>query len=271
MGARKGVDRKKLLVRRATELGMDLCGVADAALVDDRAPAGFRPADILEGARSVVIIAQRMPAGSFKSAEAGGAGDVLFLRSFWNSGLLLDTAAQTIARFIEDTTGAAAVAVPTYNPVRIHGGEPRGVVSLKHIAQLAGLGSLGRNSLLVNGTYGNLLRLSGVVTRAVFTPDTPDFSDPCPPNCSLCIDACPVGAIGDRSVAINTCMKLSIRHPMMQPYALTRFLLWLSKRRSMHRFVEEMNNMLVTFYAESCSRCLAACPHYKRVAARFNG
>ncbi|MBN1534163.1 MAG: hypothetical protein JXA20_15940 [Spirochaetes bacterium] len=268
----KRSDKKKLLTGRAAALGMDLCGIADAAMVDEQAPDGFRPADLLEGARSVVIIAQRMPAGSLRTSGAGDAGGVLFLRSFWNSGLLLDAAAQTLARFIEERTGAPAVPIPAYTPLRIYGGEPRGVVSLKHIAQLAGLGSLGKNSLLINEAHGNTLRLAGVITRAAFTPDRPNLSDPCPPGCTLCIDACPVGAIRDRSIAINDCMRLSIRHPMMQPYALTRFLLWLSKKwKGAHRMVEDMNNMLVTFYAESCTRCLEACPHYRRVAARYAG
>src|SRR5450759_5035291 len=43
-----------------TRAGTDIFGVADARAYGDKAPAGHRPADHLEGARSVVLIGMRM-------------------------------------------------------------------------------------------------------------------------------------------------------------------------------------------------------------------
>jgi hypothetical protein len=59
---------KSQLVREAKGMGMDLCAIADAKLVNEQAPAGFRPDDILKRAQSVVIIAHRMPAGAHLNA-----------------------------------------------------------------------------------------------------------------------------------------------------------------------------------------------------------
>jgi epoxyqueuosine reductase QueG len=126
-------------------------------------------------------------------------------------------------------------------------------------------GGIGKNSLLIHPKLGNRLRLSGVLTEAPLAPDEPFADDPCPPGCDCCARACPVGAVRDRSVDIIACMKKSIRHPLMQPYWSTRLLLWLSKKsRGMHRFIEDLNNMIMANYAEACSRSLVGCPHFKK-------
>lgn len=254
-------DMKQRVKKEAVSLGMDLCGVADAVTVNRDAPEGFRPSDYLPEAKSVVIIAQRMPEGSALASAAGRNGDILYMRSFWNTAEILDTAAHRLALFLENRFGYRSVPLPTYGPLRLHQGVPRGIISLKHTARIAGLGGIGRNSLLINTKLGNRLRLSGVITAAPFPSDKPYAGDPCPKNCRCCIDACPIGAIRDRSVDIIACMGRSIGHPLMQPYWSTRFLLWLSKKYSgIHGFVQDLNNMMMTHYSEACTRCMRACP-----------
>ena len=74
--------------------------------------------------------------------------------------------------------------------------ESFGLISLKHAAELAGLGVIGRNYLLTNPKYGNLLWLSAVLTDADLIPDKKceyNFCD----SCDICIEACPSGALDD--------------------------------------------------------------------------
>lgn len=69
-------------------------------------------------------------------------------------------------------------------------------LSHKRIAQLAGLGWLGRNNLLVNPRFGSAIRLVTVLTNIPLNPDQPMSGD-CG-ECKLCLEVCPVGAIKER-------------------------------------------------------------------------
>jgi epoxyqueuosine reductase len=69
-------------------------------------------------------------------------------------------------------------------------------LSHKRIAQLAGLGWLGRNNLLVNPRFGSAIRLVTVLTDIPLNPGPPRRRD-CG-ECRACLEVCPVGAIKER-------------------------------------------------------------------------
>jgi len=77
-----------------------------------------------------------------------------------------------------------------------------GLISLKHAAELAGLGVIGRNYLLTNPQYGNLLWLAAVLTDADLSPDKRIEHNFCD-NCNICVEACPAGALDDYPVAFR--------------------------------------------------------------------
>lgn len=74
----------------------------------------------------------------------------------------------------------------------------RGEISHKHAAELAELGRIGKNSLLITPQYGNRVQLGSVITSIEFELNLMIDEDLCPRDCTLCIDACPVKAISDR-------------------------------------------------------------------------
>jgi len=76
----------------------------------------------------------------------------------------------------------------------------KGILSLKHLGYKAGLGYIGKNSLLCNESFGNLIKLGAVITDAELVPDKPIDSDMCLDSYNLCIENGPVGAIGLDSV-----------------------------------------------------------------------
>jgi epoxyqueuosine reductase QueG len=68
------------------------------------------------------------------------------------------------------------------------------VFSYKHAAQAAGLGYIGRSSLLITPDFGPRVRLSCCLTQATLEPKTATVSDVCE-GCDICIEGCPAGAL----------------------------------------------------------------------------
>ena len=68
------------------------------------------------------------------------------------------------------------------------------VFSYKHTAQAAGLGYIGRNSLLITPDFGPRVRLSGCLTEAVLETKKTTVVDICP-DCDICISNCPSNAL----------------------------------------------------------------------------
>ncbi len=86
----------------------------------------------------------------------------------------------------------------------------------KAYAARAGLGFIGRNSLLISREYGSWIFLAEILTTVQLEPDQPPDieSDPCG-DCTLCIDACPTNAITvERTVNATRCVSyLTIEQP----------------------------------------------------------
>ena len=178
--------------RFARSAGADLSGISGIDRFD-AAPAGHKPTDILAGARSVVACAIRLPRGVLDGPPTS------YQCTMDSVHRLLDELAARLAVFME-SAGCRAVPVPSDEPYvhweaeRTYG---RGDLSQKHAAQAAGLGRLGRNSLLITPQFGNRVHLVSVVTDADLRPDPLLSRDPCPAGCARCIKACPAGAIGE--------------------------------------------------------------------------
>ena len=87
------------------------------------------------------------------------------------------------------------------------------LLSQKRMAQLAGIGNFGKNSLIINPKYGPWFRLQSILTDAELVPDDPFEEDLCG-ECEKCIEACPVGALTPYKIDPDKCllgMYLSIR------------------------------------------------------------
>ena len=79
-------------------------------------------------------------------------------------------------------------------------------LSEKSWAVEAGLGWIGRHSLLVHPRLGSFLLLGEIVTTAELEPDAPFEGEGCGP-CRACMEACPAGAIlPDRKIDAGRCI-----------------------------------------------------------------
>jgi epoxyqueuosine reductase len=184
----------------AAKAGADLCGVAPASRFSD-APEGFKPADIWTGARSVVVVAKRMPEGALLAP-----GPVPYKFAYDTTLTAVFLLMRDLALRLQDK-GVAAVPVPSepYEYWDEENREGRGILSLKHAGMLAGLGVMGTNTLLTNDRFGNRITLGALLLGAELTGDPPAAYDLGCETCSACVTSCPSGAIGHIGVVQKKC------------------------------------------------------------------
>ena len=186
-------------------LGVDLCGIAPAGRFEG-APRGFHPTDIYSECRSVLVFAKRLPREALRAESCVAYGHVNTVVN-----IEVDLLAVELSRRLEDE-GVGAVPIPSddpyehWEPDRLHG---RAILSLRHAGYLAGLGSLGRNTLLVNERFGNMIQIGAVLLDAELQGDPLAGYDVCPAECNLCIDACPVDALNGETVVQELCRPLA--------------------------------------------------------------
>ena len=182
---------KNKMKKFALSKGADLVGIASVSRFDG-APDGHKPEDILPDAKTVIALAKRIPNGAVMDGPATSYHNMMII--FYDQ---LDLIAHEMAIYIEHQ-GGVAIPVPSddpyydWNPDKVHG---RGDLSHKHAAQAAGLGKLGKNSLLITPEFGNRVQLVSVVTNLNLEPDPLVEDELCPSKCIICIESCPVKAI----------------------------------------------------------------------------
>ena len=212
----------------ALELGADVCGFAEIGRFAD-SPEGFSPADLYADCQTVIVFGVVIPKGLMKINPR-------LVYNYFNEDIIdseIDRISFRLSKEVERRYGWAAVPVPCDVPYEYWNAElmeARGLFSMKHAAVYAGLGTLGKNTLLLNETYGNMLNIGAVLIDAALPSDSLCESI-CIKSCTKCVDSCPVGAIQDGNVVQKLCREYAYGQKTARGYATTE-----------------------------CNRCRAVCP-----------
>ena len=187
--------------------GVDEYGYVDQSCYDKEAPPGHRLRDQLDMASSAVVYllpVRNHVIDHFPGTYAGSDYEAYVMEKRVISNRL-HSIGETLSDYLQ-AMGHPAIDVPKGSQHYM------GPVSLKHLAVHAGLGYLGKNSLLINPLYGPRLRIGAVITT--FQPSSygscHEGGRICE-TCNLCIMACSAGALlvpegpGKYSISVETC------------------------------------------------------------------
>jgi epoxyqueuosine reductase QueG len=165
--------------------GIDLFGVADIRAIKKEF---MLTPKILDKIDKGICLGIRLSGGILE--DIGSAPTRLYFHHYRTANACLDQSAFKIAGFIQ-RQGYYALPIPASQIVDWQ--KQTAHLSHKHIGYLAGLGWIGRNNLLVNKKLGCQFRLATILSDMPLKTDKP-VKDDCG-KCSLCISACPAGAI----------------------------------------------------------------------------
>jgi epoxyqueuosine reductase len=121
-------------------------------------------------------------------------------------------------------------------------------IPLKTSAVKCGLGSQGKNTLLITPHHGPRVRLIAILTTAKLDLDEPFKGNLCG-NCQKCITACPTNALEPYKIKINRCLTYAAEEPKVKdvPDDVRKIEQKLTQRPTPNSYVE-------------CTICLEACP-----------
>lgn len=254
--------------------GARVVGIAAVEAFYDRVPEGFRPDDILPGARSVVVAGGDGPtAGAWRCPDHR----VMEITGY---DLRENVAVHAMCDQIERAHGHHAIQAPS---LPVHGHAPP--MSMMLAAELAGLGSRSLAAhIILNPEYG-LLYYAALITTLPLTPDPPLDRPAClHPGCAAmykrigttpCLRVCPAclsGTVKDGVIETSTYDRERC-HSRAQTYGIGSF------QKALHEIVNEddpdrRRTMIhgdfftksleaLGFYRDSiaqCFECMRVCP-----------
>ena len=178
-------------------LGADLCGIASIDRFSD-APEGYHPLDVFPACKSVISFACRFPIGT------------LLCNSHTPYTLVRNTITPKMDMIALDFCIEMERHGIVCVPIQTNGSEWdakterwRSIISQKHAAQAAGLGTIGRHSLLITPEFGSMVWLGAVLCSEEFEAD--ELKESICNNCNLCVEACPVRALDAPEVNQQVC------------------------------------------------------------------
>lgn len=203
-------ERAAATKRRAAELGFAACGVTDLSplphanaldrwleldmagtmrYMHRQAARRKQPATIVPGATTAVVVTRNYFTDD-PDETPGDAGKVAKYARGADYHSALRQPLDDLAEFIRSTDAECSVAKPFVDA---------GPVPERELAQRAGIGWIGKNTMLISPRAGSFFFLASVLTDARLANDLPFEADRCG-TCRRCLESCPTEAFPEERV-----------------------------------------------------------------------
>src|ERR1700749_4920811 len=249
---------------RARELGVDLVGIASAQALnafppDPRWPQ--TPERISPYVKSVIVIAQHIPAGAFRCRTNTPVQyiDMLVLRK-------MDKIGYRLAEELE-RAGHPTFVVPAQETEWTLKRASYGRLSTRHLGVEAGLGTLGLEVNILTPEFGPRVYLTGILTELALEGARPITEQVCiGESCSRCLHSCPADAVLHFGIDKRACateaqefgfstilqfFERFVAAPAAEKAKMVR-------SRDLFGFWQGLLRVVGSF--GDCPRCLAVCP-----------
>lgn len=222
----------ELKARLRAREGLDYNSGFEKGSIEERT----EPARLMNNVESIISIALAYPS-RIPSPPKGKKGERrgIFCRASWGEDYhhVLRDRLNKLMEFIQ-----TKVPDVQYN-VMVDTGE----LSDRAVAERAGLGFTGKNTLLITEEYGSFVYLGEVMINIPFLPDSP-VEDSCG-DCRACMDACPTGAIVEAGqLNAQMCLAYHTQTKVMLP---------------------DMFRDKIGTRVYGCDTCQAVCPYNKGI------
>ncbi|NPV51349.1 MAG: epoxyqueuosine reductase [Candidatus Methanofastidiosum sp.] len=192
----KNVNLKAEIISNANKLDLDFISVADAKGYLNQDYVGNKPQDIMKNCSSVIVFGVSIPKGAYDSLPKG--------RAEYTNTLLAATATLRIAGFrlakLIEERGYSATLAPSegseFGYWYANKETLKANFSMKYACYLSGIGSYGKNHLIITDKFGSRVRMAAILTDAEIGADCQSkslISEKCK-NCYKCVETCPVSA-----------------------------------------------------------------------------
>lgn len=178
-------DYTEITKSKIVEYGATLVGIADVEPLRTLKP---DPPDLLEPFFRAISIAVQLPERVFE--DISDRPTPIYSVIYQTANRILDEIAFKTSIMLQNG-GFHSLPIPASQILDKKNWY--GAISHKAVARMAGLGWQGKNLLLITPKYGSRVRLVTVLTNAPLIVDGA-VKNRCG-TCTVCVDACPVGAI----------------------------------------------------------------------------
>ena len=248
---------------RARALGADLVGIASADVLnafppDPRWPQ--TPERITPYCRSVIVIAQRIPAGAFRCKVNVPVQymDMLVLRK-------MDKVAYRLADELE-RLGHASFITAAQETEWTFKRASYGRLSTRHLGVEAGLGTLGLEVNILTPEFGPRIYLTGILTELELEADRRITEQVCiGESCSRCLHSCPAEAVLHWGISKRDCATEAQEFGFASMLGIGDTLIGdpsnakeVFRSRDFFGFWQGLLRVVGSF--GDCPRCLAVCP-----------
>ena len=212
---------------KANELRADLIGFADISSLDNNSNMGFKYG-ISIGIKLDKNIIEKIPFGPF----------IDYYEEYEAANKKLDYLRRTLSEYI------IGLGYSSFGDIIPQNDDLRTPLPHKTIARLAGIGWIGKSSLLINEKYGSAIRITSILTNIPLEVNLMTIDSKCK-DCKICYNACPANAINGVDWSIET-----DRDKLIDP------------RKCKSKVIERGKKFNID--VASCGICIAVCPYTKK-------